>query len=369
MSDVSEIAGGLADGALVARSIEPHAGETSPGTDGHTHETHCLNCGTDLVGPHCHQCGQRGHVHRTISAFLHDLVHGVLHFEGKAWRTLPMLLFRPGKLTREYVRGKRASYISPIALFLFMVLLAFATVSLAGGAVAFGDISANSNIDQEIARVEGELARLEKGSPSSASGTRERADKIANATRELELLREIKANGLSAELILEASDNRLAETDVRLAPRVEGAAKQPPDDPLNKAWKKAKQNPQLLAYKLQNTAYKFGWLLIPISVPFVWLLFPFSRRYRFYDHTVFVTYSLAFALMLLAIVGGAAAWSAAATVGPIAALVLLVHMAAQLKGAYELGWGGLLVRLPLLYLFAFASLAIFVVATVALGVL
>ena len=43
----------------------------------------CLNCGTPLAGDYCHACGQRGHVHRTLTAFFHDLLHGVFHFEGQ----------------------------------------------------------------------------------------------------------------------------------------------------------------------------------------------------------------------------------------------------------------------------------------------
>src|SRR3546814_6172935 len=57
------------------------------------------------------------------------------------------------------------------------------------------------------------------------------------------------------------------------------------------------KNPSLMAYKIQTNAYKFSWALIPISVPFLWLLFLHRRRYReyrAYDHTVFVTYSIAF---------------------------------------------------------------------------
>lgn len=61
---------------------------------------------------------------------------------------------------------------------------------------------------------------------------------------------------------------------------------------LEDAYKRSKANPSLLIYKLQNNAYKYGWALIPISVPFVRLLFPFNRRFRGYDHAVFVTHSL-----------------------------------------------------------------------------
>ena len=55
--------------------------------------------------------------------------------------------------------------------------------------------------------------------------------------------------------------------------------------------------------KVQDAASKYSWLLIPLSVPFMWLLFPFRRRYNTYDHMVFVTYSLSF-MMMLVIAGG-----------------------------------------------------------------
>jgi hypothetical protein len=50
----------------------------------------------------------------------------VFHFEGKIFRTLPMLVFRPGALTRRYIAGERARFVSPLALFLFTVFAMFA---------------------------------------------------------------------------------------------------------------------------------------------------------------------------------------------------------------------------------------------------
>ena len=99
MSGEGEFIGDIAAGALAARATEPSHGEGAD--NGHSHEAACLNCGTVLIGSHCHACGQAAHVHRTISAFFHDLLHGVFHFEGKIWRTLPMLAWKPGQLTRE----------------------------------------------------------------------------------------------------------------------------------------------------------------------------------------------------------------------------------------------------------------------------
>src|SRR6185503_17683936 len=93
----------------------------------------CLNCGTALIGPHCHNCGQAGHVHRTLMAWWHGLAHGVLHLDGKIWRTLPLLAWRPGELTRRYIEGERARFVSPLALFLFSVFLMFAVFNTVGG--------------------------------------------------------------------------------------------------------------------------------------------------------------------------------------------------------------------------------------------
>ena len=80
-----EAAGEVIGGAGAARAIEPGHGEASD------HPTHCENCGTALAGDYCYSCGQKGHIHKTIGGLLHDLIHGVLHLDGKLWRTLPLL--------------------------------------------------------------------------------------------------------------------------------------------------------------------------------------------------------------------------------------------------------------------------------------
>jgi hypothetical protein len=106
--------------------------------------------------------------------------------------------------------------------------------------------------------------------------------------------------------------------------------------------------------------------IIPLSVPFVWLLFPFSRRYRLYDHTVFVTYSLCF--MSLLVVSGLI-FGAAGLTG-LAGLLWLIppfHMYRQLKGAYSLGRASTLWRTLLLALFASIVIGLFSAVLVGVG--
>ena len=146
-----EAVGDAVTGGLVARALEPAAGEAQGGDD-----RICLNCGTALIGPHCHNCGQAGHVHRTLTAWWHDLAHGVLHLDGKIWRTLPLLVWRPGELTRRYIEGERARFVSPLALFLFSVFLMFAVFSTIGGPAFTSDgratAEATKGVEDEMQR-------------------------------------------------------------------------------------------------------------------------------------------------------------------------------------------------------------------------
>src|SRR4029450_3924633 len=135
MSELDAV-GDVVTGAAIARAVEPSAG--GGGADGHTHERACLHCGALLAGDYCHACGQHAHIHRTLTAFFHDLLHSVFHFDGKLWRTLPLLAWRPGDLTRRYIEGPRARFVSPMALFLFSVFLMFAVL---GSLVAIDPIN------------------------------------------------------------------------------------------------------------------------------------------------------------------------------------------------------------------------------------
>lgn len=74
----------------------------------------CLNCGTDLTGPYCPQCGQRNTAPRLVARDVAaDLVHHFLQFDSGLGRTLVGLTRNPGKVAREYVFGMRRRYVNP----------------------------------------------------------------------------------------------------------------------------------------------------------------------------------------------------------------------------------------------------------------
>ena len=138
--------------------------------------------------------------------------------------------------------------------------------------------------------------------------------------------------------------------------------------------KKALLNPEFALYRVEQKAYKLSFLLVPLSLPFLWLLFFWRRDVTLYDHTVFALYSLSFMslLFVFAVVLMKAAASVEAIGGPVLGstgllfLVPLVHMFAQLKGGYRLStWGALwrtlvLSQLTVLVLATFVALIIVV---------
>lgn len=354
-------------GGMLARAAEPATGE-----DDQTGATTCLNCGSELVGAYCHHCGQKGHVNRSLSAFWHDLAHGVLHFEGKIWRTLPLLAWRPGELTRRYVEGERARFVSPIALFLFSVFLMFAVFSLLGGPFGAADgPQANREAAADIAR---ERDQLDQRIASLQRQRRElaaRRQPTAAIDAEVRRLRQQQlAIGTAESIVLvpsAAPEGSATTVDLR---GVEFDTGWPW---LDRAAEKARENPSLLVYKLQNNAYKFSWALIPISVPFVWLLFLHRRRYRAfkaYDHLVFVTYSIAFMSLALIALSVLRALGVAEGLASLAVVIVPpVHMYRQLRGAYRLSRISALWRTALLLVFAIWSATLFFLLLLAMGVL
>jgi len=274
-------------------------------------------------------------------------MHGVLHFEGKIWNTLPLLAWKPGELTRRYIDGERAKFVSPIALFLFSVFLLFALASFSGGFSPVQREAVQAELGRDIARQEAQVTALQKERDERLRSGRSTAaldSRITDLQGETAVMRGMQQGDV----------RKIAKTEINAPDWLRG--------PIEKAAK----NPDLLFYKLRTNAYKFSWMLIPLSVPFLWLLFPFSRRFRLYDHTVFVTYSLSFITLLLvaAILLGLAGLP---QVAGFAALIPPFHMYRQLKGTYGLSRANALLRTVLLVGFSTIALGLFGIVLVGLG--
>lgn len=413
-----EPAADIATGAVIANAIDPVSGAA-----GASSASTCLNCSAQVDGQFCRNCGQKAKIHRTLSAFWHDLIHGVFHFDGKIWRTLPMLVWHPGILTRRYVHGERAKFVSPLALFLFCVFITYASVnslfpkSFGGGietpasiAKSLADDKAEAEKDLQelraasnevkaagentaeidaaiklqtatIARIENERrAAIDKQQTTKANIDKDRKEMQAKITRlEREIATAKKSSqptdDLEGELIGTRTGIKMLNNGAVLIEKGSNASRKDFDvsnifgiESFNQTAKQALDNPQLVMYKVQSSAYKYAWLLIIMSTPFLWMIFAWRRQYMVFDHAVFVTYSLCF-MLLLTTFGSFALrfenWL------PLTAMFLMLtpmfHMYRQLKEAYVLTRFSALWRTVILSAIAMTVLSLFVMIIVTLG--
>lgn len=323
MGDFGDSIGTMIEGGLLGRAVEPAAGEAA----GHAAaQIDCPNCGTSFRGQFCHQCGQKAHVHRSLAAIGHDIMHGVLHLDGKLWNTLPLLAFKPGNLTRRYIAGERAKFVSPMSMFLFTVFAMFAVFQMVGISVAtdlgqgMGDSSEfQMEIQQQITTLEKERDGLPKDNPR-----RQNVDAQITVLSKMISAEPDTTDDGRAKIKLNGKNTIVVDQSTM---EVFGSA-------VIKKWQK---NPSLMLYKLQSNGYKFSWLLILLSTPFLWLMFAWRRKFKAYDHAVFVTYSLSFmsllfiAMSILSVVRGGAGWAFF-----LFAIGAPLHLYKQLRYAYGL---------------------------------
>lgn len=293
-------------GAVVARGLVETGASGAARAVGPPRRA-CLNCGTVLLGAHCVACGQAARVHRSVLSLGHELLHSVFHLEGKLWRTVPLLVFRPGELTRRYIDGERAKFISPMALLLFSVFLMYAVFAFIPGAEPDSSAAAPADATSAV------------GPVPAAAGPDKGAERVGPFELVINLEREDQA---------------------------------------------------LILYKMKSNGYKFSWLLVPLSIPVMWLLFCWRREFRLYDHAVFVTYSISFmTLLLIALVLAEAAGTAAGIGAALMAVVPPLHIYTQLRGAYRLSRLGALLRLGIVLLAAWIVLGMFFAILYLMGAL
>ncbi len=89
-------------------------------------ETNCLNCGTDVPGRYCTNCGQENIVpHESFGHLVKEFAADIVHYDSKTLLTFKYLFTKPGFITKEYIAGKRVKFVHPIKLYIFSSFVFF----------------------------------------------------------------------------------------------------------------------------------------------------------------------------------------------------------------------------------------------------
>jgi len=94
----------------------------------------CVTCGAPLAGRFCAACGEKGPSpdDYRLGHFADEALESFTHADGKIFRSFWLLLSRPGRLTADYLRGRRKPYLKPLALFLVANTVFFLALPLLG---------------------------------------------------------------------------------------------------------------------------------------------------------------------------------------------------------------------------------------------
>jgi hypothetical protein len=297
MSHELETAAGVSLGGFFRRRADHAAPIGTP----------CANCATPLLGPWCYVCGQLGEdFHRSMTRLAAEGLEGVLHVDGRLWRTLPDLLFRPARLTHAFLEGHRAPQIPPLRLFLVVLLAVFLA-----GAIGSG--------------------RQRPPPPPVKVGSHVKVVVVARDPG----LRKMQETEMSAEMDALQSHMRL--------PAARAAV----------AWLKARvlsaiEDPERFQLVLEQWSERFAFLTLPLAASLLSLIFVFNRRFYVFDHTIFSLHSLSAVGLMLAF-----AMALAPLTGGLSEVVLYavpVHLFVHMRGVYRTSIAGTLFRMLLLFL-------------------
>ncbi len=149
----------------------------------------CLNCNTPLRGPYCYECGQpERHFIRFFPRVLWDMINEAFDLDSKIFNTILPLMFKPGRLTLEYIAGRRARYINPLRMYIVISLIFFLVLEFSD---SFNEVNVGTSESGVKSRVtiSDDAVQIEEDT-SADSAADERRQQIQDRIDELQEARE-----------------------------------------------------------------------------------------------------------------------------------------------------------------------------------
>jgi hypothetical protein len=291
------------------RRVLPHREEFVRGA---VSTENCLNCGEVLTGQHCSHCGQHSRV-RVLSLWglTRDVIGDLLDADSRVWRTLWPLAFRPGLLTQEFLRGRRASYTPPFRMYLVLSLVFFVVASFSdpGSDVALQLDEGGTNIQIRDGRQAAEspepvppaapAAPAAPGArPTLDAETRRLLDAVIERLPESERAtarRELEADLAQASPAELAAANRFiadpcSEENLRFDA---GPVLEQYEPRLREACRKIMADQQSFGRALFENIPKMMFIFLPLIAAVMSVLYVRSGRY-YVEHLLFVVHFHAF---------------------------------------------------------------------------
>jgi hypothetical protein len=324
----------------------------------------CLNCGTSLQGPYCHFCGQPDrNFMRFFPALLRDLMEDFLDLDSRFARTMKPLLFRPGRLTRDFLEGRRFRYTPPLRLYIFSSLLFFlmaATFSTNAIRVDMDEHDDTPDFKVQIGsstpvtdeNLEALLEEVDK-----TGGAAITAENLENLLQEADKPRDpaddIHLEDVELDAIYFNEKPWDRETNPVNFPVLPDFANEWINDEVEQSPQKAREieeNPNLIVDKIFDVLPVTMFILLPVAALLFKFWYLFAKRY-YIEHLILALHNHAYifvSLIIVLIMGifedacTALEWNRAAEGFDWAAVAILLwiplYFLVALKHVYGQGW-------------------------------
>ncbi len=272
----------------------------------------CLNCGTEVAGRFCQQCGQENvEVKESFLQLLRHFLEDLTHFDGKLWKTIKLLLFKPGSLTKLYMEGKRASYIHPIRMYLFVSAVFFLFMFTGEVPEKPEDLAANAKAPKDFVSGfnEGFEVDLEKDSIEYKTIAEYNAaqQKLPESKRDQWLDATVKMKGIELNQKYQGDKFKIGKA---------------------------------LIEKFEHYFSRMLYISLPIFAFFIWVLYRRNKHHFFVDHVIFsihlycAFYIILFIVNLISIVIDYFSNKSSGFFGFIVALTLFFYLYKSLKNHF-----------------------------------
>lgn len=323
----------------------------------------CLNCGTELRGPFCYYCGQPDkNLMRFFPALLRELLEDTFDFDSRFLRTVKPLLFRPGKLTRDYLDGKRFRYVPPLRLYIFSSIAFF---FLAAMITNFSINIEDGNDDVAVAPVQ-----LDAEQQQALEEALDQLDpQVAKeARRAISELQQGKAGETAEPAVDEEEEDDTIningepwdrETNPFIIPLMPDWVNDWVNDEIGESPQKGRQieeNPNLILDKIFDVLPVTMFVLLPLVALLLKFWYLFAKKY-YVEHLIYALHNHSFVFVILLITIGAnayAGWLEPNEDGVVTSVVefmdvavfiwIPVYLLLSLKKVYRQGWGLTLVK-------------------------
>lgn len=279
-------------------------------------EHNCLNCGAHVEKHYCSDCGQPNlELKESFWAFISHSIAHYFHFDNKFFQTLSPLLTKPGQVTLDYLAGKRARYINPVSMYIFVSIVYFLVVYSPKHVEKnsdYGHISIEKKKDQNVTDSVNKVLKL-SGIPKNIANKattsintaikKKEFIKLGFADQEKELSRlnaenaKLKSDSLT-DIIDEYNDIHIERNDSTYAAYLSRQKKLPlsEQDGWYQKWKKKRaisigEKSEVIQETLEHNRPKQYFLLMPLLAWFIMLNFRKNHIY-YLDHLIFTIHGM-----------------------------------------------------------------------------